>query len=106
MKKGVLPVAAGLCAIAVIVMIIVLVSGSGQAGFSPPPFDSAALAGTPDVPENAGYSEMDAKAFRFSAAGELTLENGKTDVWLTNPEGNTVWLKLRILNADLSLIHI
>lgn len=100
MKKGVLPVAAGLCVIAVIVMITALLFGGRQESFSPPPFDSTALAGTPDVPENAGYSEMDAKAFRFSAAGELTVENGKTDVWLTNPEENAVWLKIRVLNAD------
>ena len=32
---------------------------------------AAAQTGAPEVPENAGYGEMDAKAFRFSAAGEL-----------------------------------
>ena len=43
---------------------------------------------------------MDAKAFRFSAAGELEVQDGKTDVWLTNPAGNTVWLKVRILDEN------
>ena len=101
MKKGVLPIAAGLCAIALIVMVIALVSGGRQESFSPPPFDSAAQVG---VPESAGFGEMDAKAFRFSAAGELTVQDGKTDVWLTNPEDNTVWLKVRILDEKGNIL--
>lgn len=99
MKKGVLPIAAALCAVSLIVMIAALTFGGRQESFSPPPFDPAAQAGVPEVPEDAGYQEMDAKAFLFSAAGELTVENGKTDVWLTNPAGNTVLLKARISDA-------
>ena len=83
MRKGVLPVTAGLCVLAVTVMMIALLSGGRQESFSPPPFDAAAQTGAPEVPENAGYGEMDAKAFRFSAAGE-----------------NTVWLKVRILDEN------
>ncbi|MFR3485058.1 MAG: hypothetical protein ACLTXL_17070 [Clostridia bacterium] len=100
MRKGVLPVTAGLCVLAVTVMMIALLSGGRQESFSPPPFDAAAQTGAPEVPENAGYGEMDAKAFRFSAAGELEVQDGKTDVWLTNPAGNTVWLKVRILDEN------
>lgn len=69
MKKGVLPVAAGLCAVAVIAMIIALLCSGRQEEFSPPPFDAAAQTGEPEVPESAGYGELDAKEFRFSAAG-------------------------------------
>lgn len=104
MKKGVLTVAAGLCAIAVIVMIIVLVSSGRKGSFSPPPFDPEAHTGVPNVPENAGYGEMDAKEFCFSAAGELAVQEGKTDVWLTNPEENTVWLKVRILDEKGNIL--
>lgn len=104
MKKGVLAAAAALCAIALIVMIIALTSGGRQESFSPPPFDAAAQTGKPEVPANAGYGELDAKAFTFSAAGELTVTNGKTDVWLTNPEKNTVWLKVRILDGKGSVL--
>ena len=100
MRKGVLPVTAGLCVLAVTVMMIALLSGGRQESFSPPPFDAAAQTGAPEVPEHAGYGEMDAKAFRFSAAGELEVQDGKTDVWLTNPAGNTVWLKVRILDEN------
>ena len=99
MKKGVLPIAAGICAAAVIVMIIALTCGGGQKRFSLPPFDSAAQEGQPkDDLQNVGYGEIDAKAFRFLAAGKLTVENGKTDVWLTNLKENTVWLKVRVVD--------
>ena len=55
-------------------ILIALLSGGRQESFSPPPFDAAAQTGAPEVPENAGYGEMDAKAFRFSAAGELEVQ--------------------------------
>ena len=32
---------------------------------------------SPEVPANAGYGELDAKAFTFSAAGELRLQTEK-----------------------------
>ena len=104
MKKGVLPVAAGLCAVAVIAMIISLLCSGRQEEFSPPPFDAAAQTGEPEVPESAGYGELDAKEFRFSAAGELTVQDGKIDVWLTNPVDNAVWLKVRILDEHGDIV--
>ena len=104
MKKGVLPVTAVLCVIAVIMMIIALVNGGKQESFSPPPFDSAAQTGDPEVPQDAGYGEIDAKAFQFLAAGELTVQDKKTDVWLTNPETNAVWLKVRILDEQGNIL--
>ena len=106
MTKRILPVAAGLCVVAVIAMILALAFGGKQkrAEFSPPPFDSAAQKGTPTVPQNAGYGEMDAKLFTFSAAGELTVKDGKTDVWFTNSSKNTVWMKIRILDADGNIL--
>lgn len=29
----------------------------------------------------------------------MTVEDGRADVWFTNPESNTVWLKLRVLDG-------
>lgn len=98
MKKGILPVMTVLCVIAVIGMVIALTAGGRQESFSPPPFDPAAQSGTPDVSEGSGYGEMDAKAFRFSACGELSVQDGKTDVWLTNPAENEVWMKVRVMD--------
>ena len=30
----------------------------------------------------------------------LAVEGNRADIWLTNPESNTIWLKLRILDED------
>lgn len=101
MNKRILVITAVLCAVSVAVMILALTVGNQtESSFSPPPFDSAAQTGVPTVPQNAGYGEMDAKAFRFSAAGGLTTESGRVDVWLTNPTDNSVWLKARILDKS------
>ena len=104
MIKKILPVIAGLCVLAVAVMILALSLGGKTGEFSAPPFDPAAKTGTPDVPQDAGYGEMDAKAFSFSVAGELAVENSETDVWLTNPDKNTVWLKVRILDGNNNVL--
>lgn len=104
MKKLLLPAAVVICAVAAIIMVIMLVtSGSGKS-FTPPPFDPAAQTGTPDVPESAGYGDLDAGDFKFYAAGNLTAKNGKTDIWLTNPEENNIWLKVRLLDKDENIL--
>lgn len=96
MKKRILPAVAVLCAAAIVVMAMAL-TRSGQQGFTPPPFKPEAQSGQPTVPQDVGYGELDARAFRFSAAGELLALDGEVEVWLTNPAENTVWLKVRIL---------
>ena len=64
----------------------------------------AAQTGTPDVPESAGYGDLDAGDFKFYAAGNLTAENGKTDIWLTNPAEKYIWLKARLLDKDENIL--
>lgn len=104
MIKRILPVIAGLCVLAVIAMTVALSVGGKGESFTPPPFDPTARTGTPAVPQDAGYGEVDAKEFRFSAAGELTVKNGAADVWLTNPSGSAVWLKVRILDENDNIL--
>ena len=58
------------------------------------------MSGIPDVPEELGWQELDAQAFQVGVCGAVVLEGSQADVWLTNPEGNNVWLKLRILDED------
>ena len=79
MIKRILPVIAGLCVLAVIAMAVALSVGGKGESFTPPPF-------------------------RFSAAGELTVKNGAADVWLTNPSGSAVWLKVRILDENDNIL--
>lgn len=70
-----------------------------NAGFVPPPFDAAAVQGTPTVPEGLGWKELDAKGvYRVSVCGVVKLQGDRADIWLTNPATNAVWLKVRVLN--------
>lgn len=101
-EKVTLLAAALLCMLALAVMTAVLLAGKTQrsAEFTPPPFDAAAVSGTPDVPEALGWSELNAQEFKFSVCGVIIPEDGQADVWLANPETNEVWLKLRVLDAE------
>ena len=100
MKKLLIPAAIIICAAAAIIMLIMLVTSNSSKNFTPPPFDPAAQTGTPDVPKAAGYGDLDAGDFKFYAASILSAADGKTDIWLTNPADNNIWLKVRILDND------
>ena len=89
------------CAVCVGVMIYALsTTGTKTEEFVPPPFDTTAQTGTPEVPEDLGWQELDAQAYKFSICGAILPKNGKADVWLTNPEESEVWLKVRVLDMD------
>lgn len=108
MKKKNTPLilAAVICLVSVIVMIAVLANpkvGEPQA-FTPPPFEEAAASGVPNVPEGLGWGELDAKVYKASVCGVIRVEDGSADVWFTNPESNTLWLKLRILDKDGNIV--
>lgn len=96
-----------ICVLSLIVMFVALSTGGRQtqtAEFTPPPFDDAAQVGTPTVPEELRWSELDAQAFKASVCGVFSPENGIADVWLTSPKSNTVWLKLRVLDTEGNIL--
>ena len=104
-KKRNIPLIAAMivCVISLVAMVAALAfSGSEPetATFTPPPFDENAVQGAPDVPENLGWGELDAQVYKVSICGVVSVQDGKADVWFTNPESNTVWLKLRMLDAN------
>jgi len=106
MKKKNTPLilAAAICVLSLIVMVVALIGqkqpqATGE--FSPPPFDSAAVVGTPTVPDGLGYSELDCQVYKVSLCGKL---NADGNIWLTNPESNEVWLKVRILDAKGNIL--
>ena len=86
------------------VMIFALVRPRTQktAEFTPPPFESAAEQGTPQVDESLGYSSpyKDGMTYRFSVCGNVTMEGEKAVVYLTNAKDNNVWIKLRVLDEQ------
>lgn len=75
-----------------------------QAEFMPPPFDTMALVGVPTVPEELGWSELDATAFKAALCGDVSVENNVAEIWMTNFESNDVWLKLRVLDTKGNIL--
>ncbi len=81
--------------------ILLLVTGKTKApSFIPPTFDEKSVDGTPQVPEGLGWHEIykTGMSFRASVCGEIIIENKTAKIYFFNPEENTLWLKLRILN--------
>lgn len=92
------------CAVALIVLAVVAIAPwQKQAGdFTPPPFEENAVAGTPTVDESLGWSELAVReGYNIKLCGVLQADqDGKLPVWLYSDAGNTVWVKLRILDAE------
>lgn len=98
-KRNPLPAITVICVLSLAVMVLVLCHPKSESGsFTPPPFESTAEYGTPDVPDGLGWQKLDANAFQVGICGKVIPDGNTVDVWLTNPEENTVWLKLRVLD--------
>lgn len=88
---------AGVAAAAIVVMIIALCTMNN---FDPPPFEKNAVRGVPEAPEELGYSTLDVEAgYSVGLCSNLTAKDGAVDIYLTNPETNTLWLKVRIYDS-------
>ena len=98
--------AAVICTLSIVVMLIALTVGHKQVqeDFTPPAFDDNAIAGVPTVPDNLGWTELDCKAYKVSVCGQVVANGNSADLWLYNPESNTVWLKLRILDEKGNIL--
>ncbi len=97
------------CIFSVIIMVLSLIFGRKSqeaAAFTPPPFEPSAVFGTPNVPEDLGYSSPYASgmSYRFSVCGKVKTVHTEATVYLTNPEGNAVWLKLRVLDDNGNML--
>ncbi len=100
--KKLLYIMAFLCAFCVVIMTVVLCIPKEERGeFTPPPFEAAAVSGVPTVDENLGYSEIyrDGMGFSAWACGNVTMNGKNARVYFTNPDDNTVWLKVRIMDT-------
>lgn len=106
-KNFILPLAAVLCVLSLIGMIFALTRQDTRAEtgeFVPPPFDPGAVVGTPTVPDGLGWQMLDAKAYQVGICGKIIPHGHTTDIWLSNPQGNSVWLKVRVLNEKGNLL--
>ena len=101
-KNYILPLAAVLCVLSLAVMVFALTRQdevqTEMGEFTPPPFESSAVVGAPTVPDGLGWQELDAQAYKVGICGKFIPDGNTADVWFTNPESNTVWLKVRVLD--------
>lgn len=93
------------CAVALIVLVVVAIAPwqkQAETTFTPPPFEENAVAGTPTVDESLGWSELAVReGYNIKLCGVLQADqDGMLPVWLYSDAGNTVWVKLRILDAE------
>lgn len=104
-RKNKLPLAVVVCVLSVVVMIATLCCHKRETGeFVPPSFDETVQTGIPIVPDGLGWQELDATVFKVSVCGKVMVKETSADVWLTNPESNTVWLKLRVLDENGTIL--
>ena len=108
-KNWSLPVACIVCVLSLCTMVLTLINNGKQEdvrSFSPPPFEKAAVSGMPTVPEELGWSEIyqDGMEFRAYICGNVIVKGDAADVYFTNSEKFDVWLKLRVLTADGTLL--
>ena len=100
MKKRKIIVALGLLCVASLVMMALALGREGTPpAFTPPPFEERAQNGEPAVPGGLGYQIVDLGTYRVGISGTVTAAGEKAQVWFSNPEGNPVWLRLRILDS-------
>lgn len=108
MKSKAIYFSAAVCFFAVLVMLLSLALTGGkseQAEFIPPPFETAAQSGMPDVADES-WMQIYRDGMNFSAhiCGKVILNGNAADVYFTNDDGNGVWLKLRILDGEDNIL--
>ena len=74
--------------------------------FIPPAFDSTAVSGMPDVPEELKFNELHQEGMNYKVfiCGVVKQEESKALVYFTNPEENAVWLKIRICDSQGNML--
>lgn len=95
--------ALALCMISVGIMVLAfsgVFPSARRAEFTPPPFEAEALEGTPALTQEDGYSVLDAQVYQTALCGRPEVRDGAVFLYLTNPESNSVWLKVRVLDEN------
>ena len=90
-----------LFAVCAAIMVAALIRGPRQEiRFTPPPFDEAAVQGVPGLTLDDGYGSIDASVYQFSVLGEISLADGRVEVFFTNYAQNNAWLKLVMKDTE------
>ncbi len=104
MNKDIL-IASIACFLSVLLLFITLITVPNLNKFTPPPFESDATYGTPaDAGDSWGQIYKEGMSFSAHVCGRVVPNGNKADVYFTNDEGNSVWLKLRVLDENEKII--
>lgn len=69
--------------------------------YIPPSFEKSALSGVPTPPNELGYNITTINNdYRVGLCGRLIESNSNVNIYFTNVESNTVWLKLAIFDES------
>lgn len=95
-----------LLAVAGMVAALWLTAQPSAGEFVPPAFDSMAEVGIPAVPEGLGYWSpyREGMAYRISVCGSIRMDGEEATVYFTSWAENTVYLKLRVLDAEGNIL--
>lgn len=102
-RKDIFIIAAVLCVISLIIMCVTLLfekHNFQQNTFIPPLFEEKAICGTPSDINRDDWRQFDAQVYKFSICTSITVVGKKADIWLTNPQENLVWIKMRVLDES------
>lgn len=101
--RRLLVAAAILCIVSLVGMVLALRTERKPA-YTPPPFDASAVDGTPEVPQELKWQELNTSAYTFSLCSVFSPADGAVDIWLTNPQDSGVWMKLRVLDEQGNML--
>ena len=90
----------------VLVAVLVTVTLIMSKDFTPPPFEAAAVTGTPTVTDSSlrfGYAKV-SEELSLGLCGTCVFSDGALQVYLTSPAENTAWLRIKIYDEKGKLL--
>lgn len=98
-EKIVVSLVGAVCALSLLVMGVVLYRHNQTPPFQPPAFDPAAQVGTPTVAQEYQWTPVEVTdGYTISLCAQPRVEGDEAVVYLTSPQDNQVWVKLRLLS--------
>lgn len=95
-----------LAAVAFMIVALCMPKKAKPKPFTPPPFDDHAIMGEPTAPAESGYNILyrEGMSFKVGVCGKVEVTGKIADIYLTNLEGNEVWIKARFYDEEGNII--
>lgn len=103
-QKKTLIILSIVCLLCIAGMILALTLGKREkVVFTPPPFEESAQTGAPEVSEDS-YGQLELQTYSVMLCGNPELMKKGLQLWLTNPESNHAWIKVRVFDTEETLL--